>query len=126
MDAPIHQPAGLSPLQMIMNREAVISARLYEEKEKAERNENRIAELKVELETARQDCIAQRALEIRLAELKVQENIAATQLVLRDIEKLRIELAARERRGIEHRNDPSWGMFLQPVLAPRLCPILQW
>ncbi len=129
MDAPIAE----SPLQQILSRETALSARLDAEEDKAERDENKIAELRGKLATAREDRIAataredriaQNAHEVRMAELIVEANTSAMQLAQVNNERLRIEVAAgvvddvaQERRGFERRNiSPDWGTFMSPRL----------
>jgi hypothetical protein len=109
---------------MAMNREAVLSARLDAEEEKAERDENRIAEIRDKLATARQDRIAATARED--AQQAQAYNIRMAELTN---ERLRIEVAAgvalgdvaQEWRGFEQRNaTPRWGTFCPNSFVPKM------
>jgi hypothetical protein len=128
--APIadHPLAGLSPLQLILSREALLSARLDEEMAKAARNHDDIAAMRAQLSTLRQELLAEEARThaARIAELKVEENASAAHLsqVNLDLKKFRAEVAegVELRRGFERRNyNQDRGMilcFILPFLSP--------
>ena len=123
-------PAGLSPLQLILRREALLSACLDAETAKApvDRNHDDIATMRAQLATLRQERIAEQARThaARIAELKVEENASAAHLaqVNLDLKKFRAEVAegVELRRVFERRNyNQDRGMtlcFILPFLSP--------